>query len=189
MKSIFVLYLTIIILKFIKCGKQSQYSARFRSIECDANNKTAIVEYCFIKAVSRQHATLNVKIHFTEPISAPVYVHLILYYRYGNIYREVIDTKKIDWCPIMDGMNAHLFLMQILKLIRPIAGTGLQTCPYKFDIELKNITLDTTRAMDVFPEGTYKFTWITYVKKNFELLWKFNTTLNIKSPLKESMGK
>jgi hypothetical protein len=139
--------------------------------------------------VSRQHATLNFKIHYTEPIPAPIYVQLILFYRYGNIYREVIDTKRIEWCAIMNGMSGHLFLMNILQLIKPFSGTALQKCPYKIDVEVKNITLDETRAMDIFPEGTYKFSWITYTKKNFEFGWRLNTTLNIKSPIKESMGK
>lgn len=189
MKSDLFILLSFLCINFIKCDKRSQYTGRFRSIECDANNKTATIEYCYIKPISRQHATLNFKIHFSEPIPAPVYVQLILYYRYGNIYREVIDTKQIEWCPIMEGMSGHLFLMQIMKLIKPIAGTAIQKCPYKLDIELKNLTLDETRAMDVFPEGTYKFTWITTTTKNYELSWKLNTTLNIKSPLKESMGK
>jgi len=189
MKSTFVLFIAIISINSLKCDKRSQYSGRFRSIECDANNKSIIVEYCYIKAVSRQHATLNVKIHHNEPIPAPVYVQLILFYRYGNIYREVIDTKRIDWCAIMDGISGHLFLMNIMQLVRSIAGTAFQKCPYKLDIELKNITLNETKAMDIFPEGTYKFSWITTTKKNFEFLWRFNTTLNIKSPIKESMGK
>jgi hypothetical protein len=189
MKTIFVLFLAIISLGSIKCSRQVQYSARFRSIECDANNKTVTIQYCYIKAVSRKHATMNVKIHLSEPIPGPMHVQLILFYRYGNIYREVIDTKRIEWCAIMNGMTGHLFLMQILQFMRPIAGTGLQKCPYKIDIELKNITLDETKAMDVFPEGTYKFSWITTTKKNFEFSWRFNVSLYIKSPLKESMGK
>ena len=88
----------------------------------------------------------------------------------------------------MEGMSGHLFLMQTLELIRSIAGSAFQKCPYKLDIELKNITLDETKAMDIFPEGTYKFSWIVTNKKKFEFFWKFNTTLDIKSPIKESMG-
>lgn len=189
MKSILLVLVPYFYICSIKCDKRSQYNGRFRSIECDANNKTVTIEYCYIKPISRQHATLNFKVHFSKPIPSPIYVQLILYYHYGIIYREIIDTKQIDWCPITDGMNGHLFLMQVMKLIKPIAGTAIQKCPYNHDIELKNLTIDETKAMDVFPEGTYKFTWITKFSKNFELLWKLNTTLNIKSPLKESMGK
>ncbi|KAL7012336.1 hypothetical protein ACKWTF_014785 [Chironomus riparius] len=189
MKLVLATFLYIICLKSMKCDKRSSYSGRFRSIECDANNRSAIVEHCFIKPVSRQHATLNVQIHFTEVIYRPVYVNLILFYRYGNIYREVINTKVIEWCTIMDGIANHLFLMQTVELIKQFAGNSLRKCPYNTDIKLNNITIDMTKAMDIFPQGTYKFSWITMNKKSQEFLWKLNATLDIKSPLKESMGR
>lgn len=189
MKQVWLIFFIIGYLNHLQCRKTSQYSGRFRSIECDANNKSAVIKYCYIKAVSREHATLNVKVHFTEVINKPVFVNLILFYRYGNIYREVINTKVIEWCAIMDGISNHLFLMQVIDFIKQFAGNSLRKCPYDTDIDLNNITFDETKAYEIFPEGTYKFSWITMHKKNHEFFWMLNTSLFIKSPYKDSWGK
>ncbi|KAL7012334.1 hypothetical protein ACKWTF_014783 [Chironomus riparius] len=189
MEQLWLIFLIIGYFNASQCRKLNQYSGRFRSIECDANNRSAIVEYCYIKPVSRQHATLNVKIHFTEVIYKPVYVNLILFYRYGNIYREVINTKVIEWCTIMDGIANHLFLMQVIDFVKQYSGNTMRKCPYETDVELTNVTFDETKAYDIFPEGTYKFSWMTMNKKSHEFLWSLNTSLFIKSPYKESWGK
>jgi hypothetical protein len=137
--------------------------------------------------VSRQVSTFNVYLRNLRPCYRPLYVQMILYYRYGNIYREVIDTKRIEWCSIMDGLSSHLLLMQTIHQIKEVADKAIHKCPYDIDIELKNITLDDTKRFDVFPEGTYKLTWTSF-NKTLHTLWTFNVTLQLKSPLKESMG-
>lgn len=163
------------------------YASRFRSIECQADNYTAFVEYCYIKAYSRRVTTVNVLFKNLRPSDAPIWVQMILYYRYGNIYREVIDTKRIEWCAIMDGLTGHLFLMQTIRQIKTMVAKNIHKCPYGEDIEIKNVTLDDAKGFDVFPEGIYKASWITR-NKTMDVLWRFNASINVKSPIKESMG-
>lgn len=174
-------------MNFIKCDQIHQVSTRFRSIECHADNVTAVVEFCYIKAISRRIATLNFKIKLQKVLNKPLFVRLILFYRYGIIYREVIDTKIIEWCSIMDGLSGHLFLMQTLQQIKEFAGSAVHKCPYKDKVEATNLTLNQAKAMDIFPEGTYKLTWISYDSK-VNVIYGFNVSVFVKSPIKESMG-
>lgn len=122
-----------------------------------------------------------------KPSERPIWVQMILYYRYGNIYREVINTKLIDWCVIMDGVTGHLFLMQTIRQIKSFVRKNIHKCPYGEDIELKNITLDDGKGFDVFPEGIYKSSWITR-NKTMDIIWRFNASIHVRSPIKESMG-
>ena len=80
----------------------------------------------------------------------------ILHYRYGTIYREVIDTKKREWCSIMDGMQTHMYIMLIIRQLKESAPKLFHKCPYQGDYQLYNITVDESKAFDLFPEGYYK---------------------------------
>lgn len=190
MRTIITILAIILCLNFVKCDRKLQVfnnGSRFRSTECQADNDTTIVQHCYVKAVSRRVTTLSIKLKTLRPSYKPLYVQMILYYRYGNIYREVIDTKRIEWCGIMDGVKTHLFFVQILDQIREFAGDNFHRCPYNHDLEVKNLTLDDTKPLDIFPEGTYKFSWVTR-NATLHILWKFNVTLQVRSSLKESMG-
>ncbi|KAL7012335.1 hypothetical protein ACKWTF_014784 [Chironomus riparius] len=187
MNTIFKLFLTIFCLNSIKCANKNQVLTRFRSIECQADNNTAVMESCYVKAVSRRTATLNLKIKLLKIYNKPIHIQMILYYRYGNIYREVIDTKPIEWCSIMAGLTGHLFMMQTIQQIKEVAGDVIHKCPYENSIEVKNLTLDDNKALDVFPEGTYKLSWISYGNK-MNIIYRFNVSVFVKSPVKESMG-
>jgi len=93
MKAYNVILLSILCLYLIKCGKNNQVSTKFRSIACQADNFTAVIVYCYIKAV---------RMKLLKVLDKTFYVQLILFYRYGLIYRKVIDTKVIEWCSVMD---------------------------------------------------------------------------------------
>ncbi|KAL7012337.1 hypothetical protein ACKWTF_014786 [Chironomus riparius] len=190
MKLLILIFLTLNTIASILCNQKNPsliYASRFRSIECDADNYTTSVGFCYIKAVSRRVTTLNVHFKNLKPSFKPLYVRMILYYRYGNIYREVIDTKRVEWCSIMEGMTAHLFLMQTINQIMEIAGKAIHKCPYEVDIEIKNLTLVDSKTFDIFPEGIYKLSWSS-LNRTLHTLWRFNTTVQLKSPIKESMG-
>lgn len=50
-----------------------------------------------------------------------------------------------------------------------------------------NITLDDTKRFDIFPDGVYKLSWIS-LNKTLHTLWRFNVTIQVKTPIKDSMG-
>ncbi|KAL7011865.1 hypothetical protein ACKWTF_014495 [Chironomus riparius] len=184
------IFLQILIFLTVKCAKSSDAyidGTRFQSIECKANNSTALVTFCFIKAVSRKVVTLNVGVKLLKSFNKPLYVQFIVNYRYGLIYREVINTKKQEWCGVMDGKSAHPLLLQIVAQIKGSAPSLFHKCPYEGDVELKNVTLDDQKAFDVFPAGNYKTSVLTF-DKNENLIFSMNLTNQVKSAIKESMG-
>ena len=190
MYKIFLICLFASYFIFMECDRKLQVfnnGSRFRSVECEADNYTTSVNLCYIKPISRRVTTLYLHLKSLRPSYKPIYIQMILYYRYGTIYREVIDTKRVEWCSIMEGISGHLFLMQIIRQIKEIAANAIHKCPYDSDIEVKNLTLDDSKSFDIFPEGIYKFSWIT-VNKTLNILWRFNVSLQVKSQLKEIMG-
>ena len=141
-KTFILIFIFLTCFFLIKCDKNhpaNTYSSRFRSIECQADNYTASVGYCHIKAVPRRASTVNVHFKALKPSYKPIYIQMILYYRYGNIYREVMDTKRIEWCSIMEGISELLFLMQTIHQIKEIATNAIHKCPYEADVEVKII--------------------------------------------------
>lgn len=190
MKIIFYFLIAFLYICSSNCDSKIQVfssGVRFRSIECSADNKTSIIKYCYIKAISRRVATLNLGINFLHAIQKPIYLRMILFYRYGNIFREVIDTKSIEWCSVMDGISNHLFIISTIEQIKALAGDALRRCPYEKDIDIRNLTIDETKAFGLFLDGHYKFSLITHTKGS-NMAWGFNLTFQNKSPLKESMG-
>jgi len=55
-----------------------------------------------LKLVFRQVVTLNIGGKIISPINKPAYGQVTVNYRYGTIYRQVLDTHPIEWCGIMD---------------------------------------------------------------------------------------
>lgn len=57
-------------------------------------------------------------------------VHIVMSYRYGNIFREVINSPVIDWCRLMDNSEANVFIKMTLDLVRETIPQVLHKCPY-----------------------------------------------------------
>lgn len=189
-KFSFTILLTLLCIIIVQCLRKhpsQTYASRFRSIECQADNYTTVVNFCYIKAVSRDVTTLNLFLKNLKPSYKPIYIQMIVFYRYGNIYREVINTKMIEWCSIMEGMKSHLLLMQTIRQIQASAADSIHKCPYDTDMEVRNLTLDDTKRFDIFPDGIYKLSWLC-LNKTFDVMWRLNVSIQVKSPLKESMG-
>ena len=88
----------------------------------------------------------------------------------------------------MDGSESNLFIKLIIDQLRGSAADLFHKCPYEGDLDLKNITLDST-AYDknqLFPEGHYRIDIFVF-KNNLEKA-KIIVGFELKSPLKESYG-
>ena len=185
-----LIFIQLLTFSDVKCARPAENfkeGSRFQSIKCSANNSTARVNYCFIKAVSRKIVTLNVGVKLLKSINKPLYVQLILYFRYGLIYREVINTKKQEWCDIMDGKSTNLYFSHTIAQIKASAPGLFHKCPYEGDVDVKNLTVDDHKAFDIFPEGFYKNSLMVF-DKNIEPFFSLNLTSHLKSSLKESLG-
>ena len=188
----FVLALTIIHIcsATSKSTDNYNYGGRFKSIKCQTDNRTLIMRYCYLKALSRAVVILNIGLTFAVPYTKPYYVQLILNYRYGTIFREVIDSHQQEWCGIMSGAETHQWIEYIIGYLRKSAAALYHKCPYVGDLDLKNVTIDTENynkhQSRIFPEGTYRLDVIIF--QNEAQTGKFSVSLENKSPVKESFG-
>lgn len=168
-------------------SKIYKIGSRFRAVQCFSDNFTVILHTCHLKAYSRKIVVLNLHMYFQKPLFKPTNVEFIILYRYGTIYREVINTQKRDWCIIMEGESTHLMISLIIDRLRTSAPQMFHKCPYVGEQKFMNVTLDETKKYDVFPQGYYKVKVMVYNSTDAEV-FKMVLDLEIKSPLKESFG-
>lgn len=168
--------------------KNVKYTSKFFAVTCSStDNSTAYFTFCYAKSYSRTISTLNFGVQILKSFN--LLVQITASYRYGNIYREVMDTKLIDWCSVMNGINSNLFLKFILDIIRDSIPKLFQKCPYQGLIEYRNITIndEITKKISIFPEGQYNYN-ITIADKPRRILLVLTAFVEVKSPLKNSFG-
>ncbi|KAL7013678.1 hypothetical protein ACKWTF_015521 [Chironomus riparius] len=168
--------------------KNINYMSKFRAIKCDSlDNSTAYWTLCYIKSYSRTISTLNFGIQ-TKRATKP-FLQFIVSYRYGNIYREILDTKIFDWCVIMDGLDSNILVKFILDAIRESVPGLFHKCPYDGLMEFHNITIDdkVAKKLSIFPEGQYRYN-ITIYDRPDKLTLMLVVFVDVKSPLKKSFG-
>jgi hypothetical protein len=139
--------------------------------------------------VSRKVVTFNVGINYLVPYTKPYFTHAILYYRYGTIFRQIIDTKKLEVCVIFDAADTNLMVKLIVDMIKSRAPNTIHKCPYVGDWELRNFTINTDlfdKATMLFPEGIYRWDFSSFF--NNSKTFNLSVTIEIKSPIKESFG-
>ena len=164
------------------------HSIRFRSVKCRSDNTTIFVKYCYLKAVSRDIVTLNLGTRYLVPYTKPFYVRSVFSYRYGTIFREIINTQ-CEACALVEGAEKNPLIKALHGMLRSRAPKLVTNCPAIGDWDLKNFTMDlnlVTSASMIFPEGIYKIDVTSFY--NGSASYNFSGTAEIKSPLKESFG-
>lgn len=172
-----------------KSREDLAFKIRFRSLHCQSDNKTIVTRFCYLKPISKKIVTINIGITFLVPITNPFYFRLKFYYRYGLIFRQILDTNEFDYCNLYNKPNINPLAQIILKTIELEEPDLLHECPYFGDLNIKNFTAN-LEAFDMatmmFPQGIYKIDTMTTF--NGSLILKTVTTVEVKSPLKESFG-
>lgn len=194
----FLLQINLILLLFpdysltkssLKIDLFSKYVSRFRGIECkNIHNTTAYTTKCFIKNYSRYKSTFNIIIQTVKPL-VQIYMQLVTSYRYGNIYRNVLDTKIVNWCEVQRGSMFNPVLNMFLDIIRESVPSLFQECPYEGLLEFYNVTFndDLNRKLSVFSDGQYKFNVSVFDRPN-RIMFYVAIFGEIKSPIKTSFG-
>ena len=165
------------------------YRIRFKSVKCQSDNKTILTKYCYLKPVSRNVVTFNFGIKLLVPYTRPIFGHIIIYYRYGTIFRQIIDTKRLEGCAIFDGADTNPLIRIIIDMIKTKAPNLIHNCPYEGDWELKNFTLNmdiVDKTTMLFPEGIYRLDLFIFF--NDSSTFNFSGSSEVRSPLKESFG-
>lgn len=52
------------------------------------------------------------------------------FYKYGNIYREVLNIPRYNFCRLTMDFSNNILLSMILKLGRESAPGAIHLCPY-----------------------------------------------------------
>lgn len=189
---LFFIFSTILLAYSINCKNDENFRAgtRFKSIKCESNTTLVIIRYCFIKPVSRQVVTLNIGTNIILSIGKPSYVRVIVNYRYGTIFRQVLDTHPIEWCGLMEGTTSHPLINLIVQQIKGSAPDFFRKCPYFGEMDVKNMTIDRSKNVQkssIFPEGTYRGE-LSFTKDDIQI-FKVTLSFELKSALKESFGR
>ena len=170
--------------------RKSFYGSTFQKIVCKSfDNSTGYLRNCFVRAYSKQFVSMNFGYKLYRPLEKPFFVRLIISYRYGTIYRDVLDTKNIDWCAVMEGAASNLLFTQFLRTFKNSIPKLFHKCPYENEADFFNITLDEsdTRKLTIFPEGQYKYS-VTISKPADKPLANMCISIYTKSPMKDSFG-
>lgn len=187
-----IIFFSILLIQNVFCKNNENFRAgtRFKSLKCESNATVVKNRFCYLKPVSRQVVTLNIGASCLIPINKPAYGQVIINYRYGTIYRQVLDTHPLEWCGIMDGSATHPLLALLIEQLKGSAPKLFQKCPYYGDIDVYNVTIDRSKNIQkssIFPEGTYRGE-LSFTKDGLQI-FKVILSFELKSNLKESFGR
>lgn len=170
--------------------KKRQYSSRFGGVECkNFDNSTAYITKCSIKAY-RNFTALNFAYVIVKSLRRPVYIQAIAQYRYGNIFRDILNSHKRDFCDFLSNMDVNPVLKMILQGYLNSIPNFPKKCPISEGAEFSNMTInnaDATVNNIWYPEGNYKYI-IKIFKSDKQPLIEIIYKVNVKSPIKESFG-
>jgi len=191
-KNLTCFILLIIILSVFEVSSKPKdeflIGTRFKSVKCEADNSTILLKYCYLKAISRRIVHLNLGVKLLIPYTKPYYVQMILSFKYGTIFRQVIDTKQIEWCGFMSGSNVHPFFKLTIDQLRKSASSLFHKCPYDGEIDLKNVTVNELYSEGAFgfPQGIYRVDILIF--RNKTQTFKVIADSENKSPIKDTFG-
>ena len=171
-----------------KYERPPKFNLRPKSTHCQSDNETIMVKYCYIKPLSRRVVAAYLGLKLNVPLTKPFYVQLIINYRYGLKFHPVIDTKKIEWCSVMEGSDTNPLIKLFANHLKEKTPKLFQKCPYEGDLDFQNISVITEdlKEAEIFPEGTYRSNFIIF--KNNKTVLTVDADSEFKSPVKENFG-
>lgn len=54
-----------------------------------------------------------------------------VFYKYGNIFRSIIDIRNIEWCDAMDGKESNQITQAMINLTKDSIPDFFHSCPIK----------------------------------------------------------
>jgi len=165
-----------------------KYVVRPNGINCEADNQTVLMKYCFLKPISRYIVTASMGFKYLIPLKKPIYVQMLMLYRYGTIFRQIIDTKQNEWCGFMEGAETFPLIRMMTGHLNSTVPQLIHKCPYEGELDLFNFTLSNGSPPEsqIFPQGYYKLVVIVF--KNNRTIVTVKIKGEITSDLKETFG-
>jgi len=187
MKKIKFLIFLFLIFQRSTAKETYDFGTRYTDVSCTADNKIIILRYCYLKAYSRRLVTANIGATLPVPLTKPIFFQVVYSYRYGNVYREVMKSPKMDWCGFMEGALSNPLVSSTMEELRNSAADFFHKCPYSGIIDIKNISSQHEKSAGILWEGQYRIEVIIFYKKDEET-FRMKLGFQIKSDLKGSFG-
>lgn len=132
----------------------------FKNLKCILKNKTLLeFKYCRVKVYSRNSSGLAVNITFNQTIKRPVFLKVSLSYKYGQIYRRVVNVPEFELCSAVANFKLlPPFVRAFVEILGDSIKRILEGCPFN-EAEDLNLVLkfDDSKWPSIFPTGYYKF--------------------------------
>ncbi|CAO1330774.1 unnamed protein product [Diamesa tonsa] len=186
MKSLFVV-LPFLLMVQSSCAIEANKTntIRFTSLSCLIVDPIVIIDLnCSVKAYSRTHSTANFGLTITKNLMK-IMIKIMLEYKYGTIFREVLSPPAIEWCSYKQGSN--VFYTMVVDLIKDSAPGLIHKCPYFGQVVVQNMTFNVNKFLTVFSQGDYRVT-IRFSEGSKTDLFRLIFGINNKSAVKSSFG-
>lgn len=136
----------VIFVAVLLASRSNAMQVKLKALKCFVDRPEVFsIEKCYVQAVSRTFSTFNLIANFKNPVYSPILVSckkncdafnrlqltVVIYYRYGTIFREVINPPTFEWCSSVESLSANVYLKPIHDLLKDTAPQIFQKCPYK----------------------------------------------------------
>ncbi|KAG5666557.1 hypothetical protein PVAND_014575 [Polypedilum vanderplanki] len=187
--SLFISTCLITFLLSVKVSNEEfKIGTRFRNVKCFVNEIYGVLNFCFIKAYSRNYVSLNYNIIFKKPLKKPIFTSIYFNRRYGTILRRLMAFEKLDWCSIMTGVQTHKIIDVTKSILKGTTVKFFYECPLT-SFEFLNVTSDDSDLLDtqLLLSGIYRLD-ILFATANDNIGF-LNLTYEIKSRADALFGK
>lgn len=137
---------------------------------------------CYAKSINRTCSTITFLYESILPISF-VYMQAAISYKYGTIYRQVLDIKRFEYCGLMLRGTKNLVTNFLINIIKESAPAFVQPCPHKL-INVSQAPMSVTSVTSPFATGDYKINLSLtneYEKRMFTILVVFSVNSSDKN--------
>ncbi|KAG5671042.1 hypothetical protein PVAND_001260 [Polypedilum vanderplanki] len=166
------------------------YRNSWKLCKCELSER-CIEEYlqnftCKVHVYNRTYSTFTIAGYSKKPMLTP-YFELQLYYKYGTIYREIINVPKINICEVTKIIKTNTLWRGVYDFTQKLLPGVIHECPYN-EYVVKDISFHDIPTAFHFPQGDYRA--IAYIYDSFESESLVNVTLvlSLQSPIKDSFG-
>lgn len=141
---------------FSRLGLSADQKSRFKSLKCFTDDSSEItIHYCGVK-VTRTSSALSINLTFHRNFSKHVTMKTALFYKYGNIYRQVVKVPDYELCYTMKRLDILPMFMQAMFDVMGESGkTVRKGCPF-YGRNDYFFLFDDSKWPSIFPSGMYK---------------------------------
>lgn len=156
---------------------------RMTNIKCTTNSTIYNgTTDCSIKPNRRGDKITNIMYHFGKPCN-DMWVHLTLFYKYTNEYRQWMIDVDEDLCGIFGRtLKPSILVGLVVEAARKLVPYMIHSCPYTGWEGLRNASIDDLLSQSfpqALPRGSYRILLQFHQKISSQSFFDVLLTLNI----------